>query len=230
MSASTHHALFKIICFKEWIKLRRLFVIPVLVLCAVLVDIYLRFKGVKAMHGATSLWLDLVYKQSISFGRLELAFLFTGLWLACVQFLPECSGKRLRLLFHLPVSYRFSLYSIAGIGLFFCMILFLSTFAGFWAVLKSFGFPPELISPMIQTAIPWALAGLVTYAATAAIIAEPVRFRKVCFALLGYAFISLLATKDGYASMTNSLWIYALVCLLWPFCIEAAALRVKEGK
>ena len=216
--------------FKERIKLRRLAWVPFVVALAVLVDIYLKYGAFIASHGSSMLWADMITKQSIHFARLEWVFLFAGVWYACLQYLPECSGRRLRLLFHLPIPHRRSLYSICLLGLILCATLFTATFAGFGIILWSYGFPAQLALPLLKTPLPWALGGLVAYCATAASIAEPSLFRKLAYVLVGYAFISMLASADGYNGMGNSLWLYLAVCLPWPLAIEAAALRVKEGK
>ena len=214
---------------KEWVKMRRLFWIPFVLVVAVLCDALMTYRGVRANHGAMSLWVDLVYKQTIHFGRIYWVFLFSGLWFAALQFIPECSGKRLRLLFHLPVSHRVSLYTMVFWGIGWCLAVFFCGLAGFRLVLALMDFPPQLADPMVGTLLPWGLAAIVAYCTTASVIAEPSRIRKLAFACVGVALASLLQTSSGFSGMTDSLWLYALICLPLPLCIEAAALRVKEG-
>lgn len=218
------------ILLKEGIKLRLLVWVPFLVLAAALVDVLLTYRGIRAVHGPVSLWADLIYKQSVHFTRLQWAFIFSGLWFASVQFLPECAGKRLRLLFHLPVSHTISLYAMVAVGFVLCLTSILFTLSGFWAVAQHMGFPAELCQAMLLTLLPWGLAAFVAYCAAASAIAEPEFLRKAAFAMAGYVYISLLTYTQGFAGMGNSIWLYVTACLPWPFALEAAALRVKEGK
>lgn len=217
--------------FKEWIKLRRLVWVPVFVLAGALLEAWLSMRGMRINHGATQLWNALVYKQDIPFRKLAYALPLSGVWYACVQYLPDCAGRRLRLMFHLPVSHRRALYIPALVGLACCGLLFLLTLTGLWAVLAlGFFLPPELTGPMLLTVLPWGLAMAVAYLATAAAIADPGGIRRLAIALTGFAFVSMLTQTVGFGGMTDSLVLYALLCLLWVFPLEAAALRVKEGK
>lgn len=223
-------AILRSIVLKEIIKLRLLVWLPFIVLITVLLDIFMTYKSVRSIHGPAALWVDLIYKQSIHFGRLQWVFIAAGVWFAILQFWPECSGKRLRLMFHLPVSYRISLYSIAAVGILCHVLLLLVCLIGFYSVLSAFGFPAELINPMIKTLLPWWLAGAIAYFMTAAILAEPVIFRKLAFTCVGIGYISLLTVSYGFDIMGNAIWLYALLCIPWILTIEAAALRVKEGQ
>lgn len=217
--------------FKEWIKLRRLAWVPPLLVAGALVDAWLSMRGLRTNHGATQLWNALVYKQDIYFDKLAYALPLSGMWYACVQYLPECSGRRLRLLFHLPVSHWQALYVPAAVGLVCVAVLSVGALTGLWAIL-AFGFrlPSEIALPMVLTALPWGLAALVAYLASAATIAEPSALRRLAVALAGFAFVSMLTRTAGFAGMTGSLGVYALLCLLWLLPLEAAAQRVKEGK
>lgn len=217
--------------FKEWIKLRKLAWIPLLLIIGALVDAWLSLRGLRANHGPTPLWNALVYKQGIYFDKLAYVLPLAGVWYACVQYLPECSGKRLRLLFHLPTSHWRALYLPAAVGLACMAAISLLALGGLWAILAlALRFPAELVGPMVETALPWTLAGAVAYLATAAVIAEPAGFRRLAIALAALAYISMLTPLLGFAVMTGSLVWYVLACLPWLLPLEAAAQRVKGGR
>ncbi|MFV0480898.1 MAG: hypothetical protein ACK5LP_02830 [Campylobacteraceae bacterium] len=225
-----NRTILKAIYFKEWIKLKRLVIVPFLVLIAFIIDAYMKYKGVISIHGSSALWLDLIYKQSIHFAKLEWALIGGGVWFACLQFIPECSNKRLRLLFHLPVSYKFSMYSMLSLGVMLNLLLLLIASFGLFIVFNTLHFPYELYIPMIKTIFPWSLAGIVAYFVTATVIAEPMILRKLGFVFVGAIYISLLTATNGFNSISSHLWIYILVSLPWILTFESAALRVKEGK
>lgn len=216
---------------KEWIKLRRLAWVPPVLVVAAIIDAWLTMRAIRNNHGAVQVWNALVYKQDIHFFRLSYVLPFCGLWYACVQFLPECTGKRLRLLFHLPVSHGKALAAPVLVGLAAVAAVSLLAWAGLWVVFAAgFHLPDELSSPMLQTVLPWCLAAAVAYLATAAAVAEPALHRRVALALAGFACVAMLVRTAGFAGMSASLPGYGLLALAWLLPVHAAALRVKEGR
>lgn len=229
MNHVSRKTIVRAVLLKEWVKLQMLVWVPFLVMIAFLIDTYMRYKGIVASHGASALWLDLIYKQSIAFYKLEWVLIGGGIWFACLQFLPECSNKRLRLLFHIPVSHQLPIYAMLFVGLLVIGVLFLGAFGGFYAILCRFHFPAELYVPMLKTLLPWGLAGSVAYCATAAVIAQTDIVRKLALVFLGYVYISFLSETNGFDAFNDLGW-YALSCVPWIFAFEAAALGVKEGR
>ncbi|MDR1555167.1 MAG: hypothetical protein LBS39_03975 [Campylobacteraceae bacterium] len=218
------------VLLKERIKLQKLFWLPFVIAIALSADVYMSYKSIISSHGAAALWVDLIYKQSIHFDKLKWALIIGGVIFAYLQFMPECKDKRLRLMFHLPVSYRFSIYSIIFAGLVLNVILSLSVIACLFLVFWSFSFPCELIFVMLMSVIPWSIAGVVSYLAVSSIIAEPSVVRKLALAFIAVIFINLLITANGFFSMKSDLWLYILLSLFWLFAFEAAALRIKEKR
>lgn len=213
---------------KEWIKLRlAVWLAPILAVAAV-VQAWFSIKGFRSAHGAVLQYAEFVGKQPIIFGWIEYALIFAGIWLAALQFYPECVGKRLRLLFHLPISYRISLYSMIGIGFMGCLLVGTIAFVAFALLLNSYGFPRELASPMLATLLPWISASLVAYCATAATLAEPRYYRRLAYAFCGVVTVMLMTPNSGYGAGKDWL-LYSLAIVFWVVAIEAAALRVKEG-
>jgi hypothetical protein len=215
---------------KEWIKVRLLFWIPFAALAAALCDVSLMYKGFVAMHGAPALWYELIVKQTVHFSRLSWVLAAAGMFFAALQFVPECSGRRLRLMFHLPVSYRVSMYTAVGYGLLLNLALLCAAVGGLALVFARMGFPRELALPMLGTLPPWGLAGFASYCSTAAVLAEPRPARAILFGLLGFGYVTLLTAGNGYSPLGGNMWPYVLACLLWPLALESAALRVKEGQ
>ncbi|MDR1614798.1 MAG: hypothetical protein LBS26_04430 [Campylobacteraceae bacterium] len=223
-------SVFKAILLKEWIKLRKFFWIPFFAVLAVVADAYISYKGVISHKGATALWAELIYKQNIYFSKLQWVFIAGGILFSYVQFMPECKERRLRLMFHLPVSYRFSIYSCLSIGVVLNLLLAvtaLSLLSGLFFVMH---FPYELSFEMLMTIIPWIIAGVVSYLATAAVIAEISIAKKFIFGGMWAIFMSLLTESSGFFSFQSDLWLYLLVSLLWLFAFESAALKTKGGK
>ncbi|MDR2789900.1 MAG: hypothetical protein LBB59_02865 [Campylobacteraceae bacterium] len=221
--------IFGAILLKERIKLRKFFWIPFLAAFAVIIDAYISYKGVIAHKGATMLWAELIFKQDIYFYKLQWVFIAGGILFSYAQFMPECKEKRLRLMFHLPVSYRFSIYSMMGIGIVLNLFLYIAAIAFLAALFFIMRFPCELSFDMVMTIIPWAIAGFVSYLAAAAVIAEPSIAKKFIFGGMWAVFMSLLTESHGFFSFQKDLWLYLLASLFWLFAFESAALKTKGG-
>lgn len=220
----------KTLFFKEWIKIRYICWLPLFVVGVTLCDYYWTLLAVQSMHGSINLWAGLMFKETIYFPNIKWAFIFSGIWLACFQLLPECMGQRLRLFFHLPIHHRKALAVIICTAIIQMLLLFIITGLAFTFVNNQFNFPAELSTPLLLTLIPWALAGLVSWCATAAIIADPSFMRKIMLGLVGIGYINILLAEQGFAGMQEPLYLYVLICLPWAFALESSALRIKEGK
>ncbi|MDR0580066.1 MAG: hypothetical protein LBG21_05630 [Campylobacteraceae bacterium] len=223
-------SIFKAILLKERIKLQKLFWLPFVIVIAVSADTYMNYKSTIASHGAAALWVQLVYKQSIYFDKLKWVFLIGGTLFAYLQFMAECKNKRLRLMFHLPVSYRLSIYSTIFVGFILNILLLSAAALCLFLVFLALHFPYELIFEMLLSIVPWSIAGIVSYFALSSIIAESSILRRLAISFAAVVFISLLITTNGFFSIKSDLWLYALSSFLWLFAFEAAALRIKEGK
>jgi len=215
--------------YKEWIKLRYAgWLAPAAILLG-LGDAWLKLRGVRNNHGPVDLWNMLLFKQTIFFETLLLTLPLAGVWLAAVQYRPECAGRRLRLALHLPVPHRTALYAPAAVGLALLTLAGGLALGGFALILCGYGMPAELVAPIVRTALPALLAGHVAYLATAAALADTRMIRRCVIGCAGLAYALLLLKTYGYDAMTGSLGWYALASLPWILPLEAAALRLKEG-
>ncbi|MDR3177363.1 MAG: hypothetical protein LBT96_00110 [Campylobacteraceae bacterium] len=224
------NSVLKAILLKERVKLQKLFWLPFVLAIAVSADAYMSYKSVISSHGAAALWVQLVYKQSIYFDKLKWVFMMGGALFAYLQFMPECKNRRLRLMFHMPIPYRVSIYSIIFVGLVLNAALLLIAAFCLFLVFLAFGFPCELIFEMLMSIIPWSTAGVVTYFALSSIIAESSILRKLALSFAAVVFVSLLITTNGFFSIKSDLWLYAAASFFWLFAFEAAALRIKENR
>ncbi len=211
---------------KEWSKIRRIWWVPFVCMLVALVDYYLTLRNVGLMHGANQLWANLLFDEYVFFDAIKWVFLFSGIWFAGFQIGPECVEKRLRLLFHLPVYHHVLLYTMLGVGFTLLILLFVITTGVFWLISSAYGFPFEMTLPMYKAMVPWFIASLTSWCATAAVIADPSFLRKLCLALAGYGYFTLLTSARGFAQI--DLFVHTLICIPWLLAFNAAALRVKE--
>lgn len=214
---------------KEWLKLRLWGWVPLVLTAVVLLDTYLTLHTIAAMHGKAATWLGIVQKEQVFFGHLLWVFVGAGVFWALLSMVPECIEGRLRLSLHLPADARGVLGMPVAVGVVSVLSLGLLAGAGLALVNALLGMPWLMSWPMVVTLLPWCLAGVVAWCATAACVAEPSRKRKCALLLAGAVYISMLGAYRGFDAMQTSWPLYVLVTVPWVFVPFTGAMRIKEG-
>lgn len=214
--------------YKEWLKLRRVFWVPFALLALGLGDAVINFRHINEVIGPVMLWLDAVYYEKIFYSGIKFIGIFTGVWFALFQFVPECSGKRLRLLFHLPVDHRKALYFIALSGLLATLGVCLLAMGGVGIIISGY-MPSECVRDALITCAPWMLASIPAYMGTSLTIMEPLRMRKMLVAGITALFILPLFESQVPTAYSQSLAAFCAITLLWSFPMSLLAYRFKRG-
>ncbi|WP_319542100.1 hypothetical protein [uncultured Pseudodesulfovibrio sp.] len=220
--------MFTALVYKEWLKLRLVLWVPFLAVLTALGLVLVSFRHVKEMIGATMLWVDVALVEKVFYYDLRYVSVFAALCFALFQFVPECSGKRLRLLFHLPVPRRQAVYFMVGIGL-ACTALVCMVAAIGLAGIVGYYMPAEAVKMVLLTAAPWFLAGIPVYLGVVLVIMEPALPHKFLHGGATVLFVLELTTTSMQGAFEYSLSLYVLACLLWVLPIELAAYRFKRG-
>ncbi|ENO86027.1 hypothetical protein [Thauera linaloolentis] len=214
--------------YKEWIKLRYLGLLPFALLLIALGDSFYDMHGLKSANGGQALWHAVIFRSHMPFEPMRYLPLSSGIWLAAVQFAPECLNRRLRLFFHLPVDEHKALCLILGLG-----AGLLSALTGglclAQAALISLFMPVEAARLSILALTPWCLAGFVAYAVTALIFIETSPVRRLWHAGIGAVFVLALTDARGYGSHVDGLPWFGLIAALWFAAIGNVLERAKRG-
>lgn len=213
--------------FKEWVKLRLFFWIPLVLVGLALADYGVSLRTVMSVHGEAATWFGFLSRPSVIFDKIEWALIASGVILALAQSVPECIRGRLRLSLHLPIDHWKALAAWAGTGLGYLALLILFTFCAMAAIHASLRFPLELSLPICRTILPWGLAAMVSWCAVAAAVAEPSWARRALLLATGGAWVLMLSTAFGFDGMRGDVWLYALAALPWVFVFYACAMRIK---
>lgn len=199
---------------KEWIKLRRgVWIIPILIMIAV-INSGLKLHSMERAHGAYLMWTTVIFKQAPFFSHLKMTLAICGFIVGFLQAGPECKGRRLRLLFHLPVAPTriVGIFILTGVS-----VLTLTgavTLFGMWGVMTWFSLPAEIIVRVLYTVAPWILASLTGYFCTVTFLAGDRRFKFA--AVISYMFFSgLLLYYPYYAAFMDSIWLYTAATTLF---------------
>lgn len=213
---------------KEWIKLRLAGWLPFLLLLLGLVDAWHEMRGLKSAAGGARLWEQVLVRDQVYFDHLRYLPALAGAWWAAAQWWPECRDQRLRLFFHLPVDEQRVLTLVTGIGLALLALLALALCGGAGAIMAAF-LPREAARMSVLTALPWCLAGIVAYAATAGLLIERRPLRRLWHGLVGAAFVLLLCGAGGHGRYIDHLPVFALLAGLWLLPLPALLERARRG-
>jgi len=216
------------LAYKEWLKLRLVFWVPLGAVFVALGLALVGFRHVNEIIGSTMLWYDVALLDKVFYSDLKYVAVFAALWFALFQFVPECTGKRLRLLFHLPVPRRSAVYFMVGVGMSCVVAVCLVAAIGVACIVGAF-MPVEAVRTVLFTCTPWFLAGIPAYLGTVLMIMEPAWPHKFLHGAATALFVHELTTTSMQGAYEYSLPIYALACLLWVLPIELAAFRFKRG-
>lgn len=214
--------------YKEWIKLRYLGLLPFALLLLALGESFYSMNNLHAASGGQSLWTQVLFRSRMYFERMQYLPLFTGIWLAGVQFLPECLNKRLRLFFHLPVHEQKALVLMLGTG--FALLLgFSALFCVVQTHIVSRFLPTEVAQLTVQTILPLCLSGFVAYLATVLVLIEQRPWRRCWHAMLGYVLATALCNLNGYGRYVDNLPVFALLALALLLGLPGVLDRIRRG-
>ncbi|WP_027181703.1 DUF4857 domain-containing protein [Oleidesulfovibrio alaskensis] len=194
---------------KEWIKLRRgIWIIPLLLGYAA-IDSVLVLNTIDRVHGTFGLWATLIAKQPPFFASFRL-LVACGVLTGFLQAWPECQGKRLRLLFHMPVMPGNIVGVMVGTGL--CVMLLTGAAAcGLLAAsMNAFHMPADMILPVMVSLLQWVLLGITAYLGTVAFFAMRTMGGRVLVLWVMLAAFKLLWNYGDYGASEQALWRYGL--------------------
>ena len=162
----------KAIFFKEYLKIRGPWLTLIALNGLLMAFIAVGTRRLFAMDHAEIVWYRVLHLGQIHYGHLKYAPVLTGLLLACIQYLPEMTGERLRLSLHLPVSphkliLAHVVVGLTAVGLIFGFDLFAL------AMITARYFPAEAVRTAILTVIPWVMAGTAAYLGVTLGLLEP---------------------------------------------------------
>lgn len=201
----------KAILYKEWIKVRRLFPLVVLVTAGFTAYVLLRIGHMYTFNGAASVWMAVLEQNAVLIDDIKYLPAIAGLLVGIVQFVPEVQHKRLKLTLHLPYPQRVMILLMLGFGIALTAGLFILQAAAIWAYLESI-LAHELAARIMMTAVPWYAAGLATYLFTAWICIEPTWRHRMFDMLIAAGFIRLFflsGTPRGCDTLLP--WIAAVI-------------------
>ncbi len=220
--------MFLSLSYKEWIKIRWVLLILVIVGFASVLTIFLHLGALSEFNDANSVWSYVIFKQYLFYGDFEYIPVLIGLAIGVAQFFPEISNLRLKLTLHLPEEENKLLFYMLIYGT--LVILLLEVILTiFLSIVTSSFFPYEVVLSQFYTLLPWLFAGFVAYFFVASIMVEPLWERRVVLLLFGYSITSYYLITSGYENYNQSIHWFILIAVLEFLLIFLSGFRFKRG-
>jgi hypothetical protein len=201
------------IFFKEYLKIRWPYLTIVALNGLLMAYIWVETRHLFVMDHAEIVWYRVLHLGQIHYDPLKYAPAVTGLLLACIQYLPEMVGERLRLSLHLPVSPHSLVVAHIVVGL-TAVTLVIGMNLAFLARITARYFPSEAVANAFLTALPWALSGLAAYLGVTLSLLEPSFKGKLFNAALAAGVVGFFlypAEPGGYRYALVFLWVPVLL-------------------
>lgn len=214
--------------YKECIKLRWFFLglaVLSLLSCG---NLFLMVRRMFESAPAILWWTRLIQDGRLPYTGIRFNLILAGIVIAAAQYVPEVMKRRLRLLFHLPVTQTLSIYMMVATGL-ACILVLAAIHLGCLAAIVRAYFPPEAARSAVVTSMSWWLAGAVAYLGTALVLLEPAWWRRVAYTAASVFLASLLMQGGRYDVYARVLWLYAGIAALFAVALQLPAYRVKRG-
>jgi hypothetical protein len=204
------------IFFKEFIKIRWKWLTLVAANALLMGYVAMETRGLFVADHSEIVWYRTMQLGLVYYGELKYVPVIVGLLLACVQYLPETAGERLRLSLHLPVSPHMVVLAHIWVGCTAVGLIVAFDLVALAAITARY-FPPESVAMALSTALPWGIAGFVAYLGGALALLEP-SYRHGIFNLAVAAGVCALFLRSsdpgGYGPALP--WLASSVPLMIP--------------
>lgn len=220
--------MYKALIYKEWLKIRWVFLISAGVFLIFLIRIALGLSYNMRLSEPTSVWYDIIFRHVQFYDPLLYLPILSGLLIGIAQFLPEISENRLKLTLHLPLKPNRVLLFMNLIGISSLLTIFMTSFIGL-ALITLYFFPQEILHTAIWTSLPWFVAGLVCYLAVTMIFVETRWIKRFLLVIITIGFMDMFLIRTYYSAYSQSIGYFFLISLTLSISILLSGHRFRKG-
>ena len=219
----------KAIFFKEFFKIRWLWLIILLMNLALTAYIFIATRRLFILDHPEVVWYRVLHLGQIHFEDLKYTSLLSGILIACFQYLPEMWGERLRLSLHLPISPHILILAHVLVGLTAFGIVALVDLAALWVITAQY-FPKEAVMTSFLTALPWTMAGFAAYLGGTLVLLEPNYRLKIFNLAIAAGVVGLFLHNEAPGSYGPALLglILPLVLMVMSVLLPAYRFRYRR--
>lgn len=211
---------------KEWLKLRlyigALFVSFVVILGYFWFNLDFSFSTIEP---ESMMWYKFVHLGDKPYFYLSYLFISIGVVISFAQFLPERIGNRIKIMAHLPLSMRDSLFVHLFIGIVFIVFL-VTIFSIILLLILVNYYPQQIVQVGFKDTLAYSFLTIVLYLGISGVILEKdikfVILKSFLILLFGFVFL-----KEQYSSI-DILWVSFLLFI--PFVVLDSFYSIKQQR
>ena len=211
---------------KEWLKIKFYFIFLIFIILISQISFLFNTNfNFSTVEPESMLWYKFAHLYDKPYFYTSYLYLLIGLSISIVQFLPERINNRIKIMAHLPLSLRDSLYSHLLIGVIF--IAALCTLLSINILLIMIEYYPEIIiQTTFKDTLIYSLLSIILYLGVSSIILE----KKLTVIVIKSLFVSIIIfsfLKEHYSSSDIVLIVFLL---FMPFLVLDSFYSIKEQR
>lgn len=214
------------IFLKEWLKLRYYFALFLLFSLGILgYFIFTLSFAFSTVEPESMMWYRFIHLGDKPYFHLSYLYLSFGVVIALVQFLPERIKNRIKIMAHLPLELKQSLFLHLGIGIGFILVL---SVISSWIILLLFSFyyPDQIVQIALKDTSIYSFLAVILYMGLSAAILE----KKNIIGALKFFFTVVCITvllKKEYV-FHDIFWLFLFFVI--PFIVLDSFYSIKEQR
>lgn len=220
--------MFKSLIYKEWLKIRWIFIGMAVINCLVVINIYFDLNNMFKTYSANVVVGQFQFYEIVYYSDIKYVVLLTGLILGIFQFFPEINQTRLKLTFHLPVNESKLMFQMASFTMFLLISIFIVD-AIFLSIISLKFLPKEFFENMLTTTLPWYIGSICAYLWIVIIFIEPNWIKRIVSVFFAVGLVDLFYAGGGYSKYVPSIWLFLLVAVLCSTIFFLSAYNFKRG-
>lgn len=211
---------------KEWIKLKFYFLGMIFIIVATIGYFWFNLDfSFTTIEPESMMWYKFSHLQDKPYSYLYYLFLSIGGVVSLAQFLPERISDRIKIMVHLPLKLRDSLFYHLFIGASF--IAFLCTISALFLItILSFYYPGMIMEVVLKDMVAYSFASIVLYITLSGVILE----KKPTAAIVKFIALLLFSVSffKEYFTMLDFIWVLFLAWI--PFLVLDSLYSIKEQR
>jgi len=218
--------MFKSIFSKEWLKIKFYFILLLCLVCISQIYFFVNISfDFSVIEPESMLWYKFAHLYEKPYFSFVYLYLIIGLVVSFVQYIPERIHNRIKIMAHLPLKLRDSLYSHLFIGIIFIAILCLILSLSLILIMNEF-YPDVIIKIILKDTVVYSVLSVVLYLGISAVILE----KKPLLTALKFIFVSIIVFSFLKEQYTLNDIVLVVFLFFMPFLVLDSFYSIKEQR
>ncbi|RIH65581.1 hypothetical protein D1164_07890 [Mariniphaga sediminis] len=221
--------MWKSMFYKEWIKIRLVFWLSVIVGVGVTLAMYMIIRSELADTPVNHYLWKIMNRDFVFFTLFKFLPLGIGLLIGLAQFIPEMTEKRIKLTLHLPINEEKAGLQMVAFGVMSLTIIFSLMFLVFIGIGRYY-FPYEIIRVAAITVAPWFMSGFAAFFIAGMVAIEPIWKYRIAYLVIGGLFIKMFFILWKAGSYIYANGFFLILVVLFSISILFSIYRFRKGE